>query len=267
MPTLPYTPGSDAAGVVEAVGEGVSHVAVGDRVYTAGTLSGAYAELTLCNESQTHPLPQSIDYEQGAAVNIPYSTAYRALFQRARIVSGEVVLVHGASGSVGIAALQLARAAEVTIIGTSSTERGRALVAEQGAHHVLDHGATNYLEQAVALTGGRGIDVILEMLANANLGNDLEILAQDGRVVVIGSRGEVQINPRELIRRDASILGMGMLNVSAEKLANIHTAIRTGLEDGSLRPIVGQKMPLADAPHAHEAVLQPGSYGKIILVP
>lgn len=267
MPTLPYTPGSDAAGVVEAVGEGVSHVAVGDRVYTAGTLSGAYAELTLCNESQTHPLPQSIDYEQGAAVNIPYSTAYRALFQRARIVSGEVIMIHGASGSVGVAALQLARAAEVTIIGTSSTERGRALVAEQGAHHVLDHGATNYLEKATSLTDGRGMDVILEMLANVNLGNDLKVLAQDGRVVVIGSRGEVQINPRELIRRDASILGMGMLNASAESLANIHTAIRTGLEDGSLRPIVGQKMPLADAPHAHEAVLQPGSYGKIILVP
>lgn len=206
MPALPYTPGSDAAGVVESVGEGVSHVAVGDRVYTAGTLSGAYAELTLCNISQTHPLPRSLNYAQGAAVNIPYATAYRALFQRAKVVSGDVILIHGASGSVGIAALQLACAADVAIIGTSSTERGRTLVAEQGAHHVLDHGATNYLDQAVALTGGRGIDVILEMLANVNLGNDLRVLAQNGRVVVIGSRGEVQINPRNLISRDASIL-------------------------------------------------------------
>ncbi|HVG18449.1 MAG TPA: alcohol dehydrogenase catalytic domain-containing protein, partial [Blastocatellia bacterium] len=110
-PALPYTPGMDAAGDVEAVGEGVTRVAIGDRVYVARTLTGAYAEQALCNESQVHPLPRHISYSQGAAVNVPYATAYRALFQRAKAVAGESVLVHGASGGVGIASVQLARAA------------------------------------------------------------------------------------------------------------------------------------------------------------
>ena len=188
-PPTPYTPGADGAGIVEAIGEGVTRVTVGDRVYTAGSVSGTYAEQTLCKESQVHPLPERASFAQGAAVNVPYATAYRALFQRAQASPGEVVFVHGASGGVGIAAVQLARAAGMSVIGTAGTEQGRRLVAEQGAHHVLNHRASGYLEQVLALTNGRGADVILEMLANVNLGNDLNVLAQSGRVVVIGNKG------------------------------------------------------------------------------
>lgn len=191
-PSLPYTPGMDAAGVVESIGDEVTGAAVGDSVYVAGSVSGTYAQQALCNESQVHRLPLQITFEQGAAIGVPYATAYRALFQRAAAREGEVVLVHGGTGGVGIAAVQLARAAGTIVIATGGTEKGRSKVAELGAHHVLDHHAPDYLHQAVAITGGAGVDVILEMLANVNLGKDLEILAKRGRVVVIGSRGKVE---------------------------------------------------------------------------
>lgn len=266
-PALPYTPGMDGAGVVEVVGMNVRRVSVGDRVYIAGALSGTYAELALCEAARVQRLPDTITFAQGAAVNVPYTTAYRALFGRARAMPGETVLVHGASGGVGIAALQLGRAHGMTMIGTGGTEEGRRLVMEQGAHHVFDHHAPDYLDEVVEATGGSGVDVILEMLANVNLGRDLTVLARGGRVVVIGSRGTVEINPRDAMGRDASILGMTLMNATPQELYAIHSALTAGLENGTLRPIVGQEMPLAEAARAHEAVMQPGAYGKIVLIP
>jgi NADPH2:quinone reductase len=266
-PPLPYTPGMDAAGDVEAIGDGIARVGVGDRVYVAGTLTGAYAEQALCNESQVHPLPSHVSYSQGAAINVPYATAYRALFHRAKASAGESVLVHGASGGVGIASVQLARAAGMSVIGTGGTDEGRALAAREGAHHVLDHRAPDYLQEVLNLTGGQGVDVILEMLANVNLGNDLKVLAKFGRVVVVGNRGNVEINPRDAMGRDAAILGMTLMNASERELAGIHAALVAGLENGTLRPIVGREVPLAAAPRAHEAVMEPGAYGKIVLIP
>jgi NADPH2:quinone reductase len=266
-PPLPYTPGFDAAGVVDSVGEGVTQVAVGNRVYVGWSLTGAYAEQALCAESQVHPLPERVSYAQGAAVHVPYATAYYGLFLRAGASPGETVLVHGASGGVGVAAVQLTRAAGMTVIGTAGTDKGREMVVEQGAHHVLDHRAPGYLQQVLALTGGRGADVVLEMLANVNLGKDLGILAPGGRVVVIGSRGTVEIDPRMTMVRNASIVGLALYNASECESAAIHAALVAGLENGTLRPIVGQEMPLADAPRAHHAVMEPGAYGKIALIP
>jgi len=253
--------------VVEALGPGVSGRKVGDRVYVGGTLSGAYASLALCEAWQVHTLPEGVSFAQGAAVNVPYATAYRALFQRTRAQAGETVLVHGASGGVGVASVQMARAAGMVVIGTAGTDKGRHLVAEQGAHHVVDHRAPGYLEQILKITNGRGVDVVLEMLANVNLGKDLTILAPRGRVVVIGSRGPVEINPRDTMRRDASIVGFTLLNATREELASIHAALVAGLESGTLRPVVGGEMPLGEAPHAHQAVMEPGAYGKIVLIP
>ena len=266
-PELPYTPGTDAAGIVEAVGEGVKRFKTGDRVYTAGTLSGTYAELAVATESQVHTLPQKISYAQGAGVYVPCATAYRALFQMAHARAGETVLIHGASGGVGVAAVQLARAAGLTVIGTGGTEKGRALVASEGAHHALDHRAPNYLEQVMKITDGHGVDVILEMLANVNLGADLKVLAMRGRVVVIGSRGDVQINPREIMARDAAVFGMSLWNTPETESQSIHAALIAGMENGTLRPVVGKEMPLAEAPRAHKEIMEPGAYGKIVLVP
>jgi len=266
-PALPYTPGMDAAGTVEAVGDGVESVQVGERVYIAGAPRGAYAAQALCEAAQVHPLPARVSFAQGAGVNVPYATAYRALYERAHGHPGETVLVHGASGGVGIAAVQMARAGGFTVIGTAGTEKGRKLVLEQGAHHVVDHSQSGYTEEIMTLTKGRGVDVILEMLANVNLAKDLTLLALRGRVVVIGNRGSIEINPRATMQRDLSILGFTLMNATKEELASIHAALVAGLEGGILNPVVGREMPLAEAPLAHRAVMEPGAYGKIVLVP
>lgn len=266
-PALPYTPGSDAAGMVESVGLGVEGFSPGDRVYVGGTLSGAYADSVVCEAWQVHPLPPNVTFAQGAAVNVPYATAFRALFHFAHARPGETVLIHGASGGVGVACVQLARAAGMTVIGTGGTDRGRQLVAVQGAHHVLDHRAPEYLDELLKITQGRGVDVVLEMLANVNLAKDLTILAQSGRVVVIGNRGSIEINPREIMRRDASVRGFVLFNAGRQELASIHAALVAGLENGTLRPVVGKEIPLKDAPQAHRAVIEPGAFGKIVLVP
>jgi NADPH2:quinone reductase len=266
-PKLPYTPGSDAAGVIEAVGGGVTSVKVGDRVYVGGSVSGAYAEKSLCTEAQVHPLAASATFGQGAAMNVPYATAYHALINRGHGTAGETVLVHGASGGVGIAAVQIARARGMTVIGTAGTARGRQLVLEQGAHHALDHTAPGYLKEVTDLTAGRGPDVILEMLANVNLQADLGIIAMRGRIVVIGNRGNTEVNARLAMNKDAAILGMALFHASPAQLAGIHAALVEGLRNGTLRPVVGQEIPLAQAARAHEAVMEAGHYGKIVLVP
>lgn len=271
LPPLPFIPGSDAAGIVRAVGPEVDGLAPGDRVYVTGTtgppVTGAYAELALCRATQVKALPSNVSFSQGAAVGIPYATAYLALFTKAHALPGETVLVHGASGGVGIAAVQLARAAGLTVIGTAGTERGRKLVAEQGAHDVLDHSEPGYLDSLEGLTGGRGVDVIVEHLANVNLGRDLEALAQRGRVAVVGNRGTVEINPRSAMTRDATIVGMQLWNATEAEVARAHAALGAGLANGTLRPVVGQELALGEAPRAHEAVMEPGAYGKIVLIP
>jgi len=266
-PNLPYTPGADAAGVVEAVGDGVSSLKVGDRVYTSGSLTGTYAEQTLCAETQVHPLPASASFEQGAAMGTAYGTAYRGAFQRGGLKPSETVLVHGASGGVGTAAVQLARAAGAVVIGTAGTEAGLKLVKEQGAHDAVNHTAAGYLDELMQLTGGRGFDLILEMLANKNLNNDLGLLAKKGRVVVIGSRGTIEINPRDAMSREADIRGMTLFATSEQEAREMRAALNTGLENGTLRPVIGQKLPLAEAARAHEEIMNhSGALGKMVLV-
>jgi len=263
---LPYTPGSDAAGTVDAVGEGVTTVQAGDRVYLAGTITGAYAEKALCKASQVRPLPPRLSFAQGAGVHVPYHTAYYGLYDRAKALPGECLLVHGASGGVGLAAVQIARAAGLMVFGTAGSEAGRRLVAGQGAHHVLDHTQEGYLDEIEALTGGKGVDVILEMLANVNLAKDLDFLARNGRVVVIGSRGPVEIDPRLTMVKNSSVLGMSLANATEGETARLHAAVGAGLANGTLTPIIAQEIPLADAPRAHQAIMAPGAHGKIVLV-
>lgn len=267
-PALPYTPGTDGAGTVESLGpDAAKRFKPGDRVYLAGSLSGTYAELVLCEEQFVFPLPAHVSFAQGAAMHVPYATAFRALFQRAHALAGETLLVHGASGGVGIAAVQLARAAGLRVIGTVGSERGRKLVMAEGAHEVLDHSAPNHFEEALAATGGRGYDLILEMLANVNLGRDLGILAPHGRVSVVGSRGNAEITPRDMMGRDGAIVGMSLWNATPQELISIHSALVAGLENKTLRPVIGQEIPLAEAARAHTAIMAAGAYGKIVLIP
>ena len=264
---LPYTPGLDGAGTISTIGSGVKHRQVGERVYVAWSISGTYAEEVLCKEFQTHPLPDGASYGQGAAIGVPYGAAFRALFQKARAVAGETVLVHGASGGVGLAAVQIARAAGLRVIGTAGSDEGMKLVLSQGAHHVLNHKKEGYLGGLQELTCGQGPDVILEMLANVNLDHDLDALAKGGRVVVIGNRGRVEIDPRTAMGKDAAIFGMSLYNASDKELASMHAAFVEGLANGTLRPVISRELPLAAAADAHHGVIETSTLGKIVLLP
>jgi NADPH2:quinone reductase len=266
-PQLPYTPGSDASGVVESIGSGVTKVKPSDRVYTAQTLTGAYAEYALALEAQVHRLPDNVSFEQGAGVWVPYGTAYHALHHFAKARAGETVLVHGASGGVGTAAVQIARAKGMTVFGTAGTDKGLELVKSEGAHQVFNHTKPGNQNEIMKATAGRGVDVILEMLANVNLGGDLKMLALHGRVVVIGSRGDVTITPRDIMARRATVLGFTLWAAQPAETAEIHAGLYAGLENGTLRPVVGKKFPLAEAARAHKEILEPGASGQIILVP
>jgi NADPH2:quinone reductase len=239
----------------------------GDRVYTAKTLTGAYAQYALTLESQVHSLPPKITYAQGAGIGVPYVTAFHALRQVIRARAGETLLVHGASGGVGIAAVQIGRALGMTVLGTAGTEKGLELVKREGAHHAFDHTNSGYRDQILKRTGGLGVDLILEMLANVNLGHDLKLLAPHGRVVVIGSRGDVSITPRDLMTRRGSIHAFTVWSLSEADEKEIHAGLIAGLENNALRPVVGKELPLAEASRAHKEILEPGAHGKIVLVP
>ena len=265
-PNLPYTPGSDVGGTIEQVGTGVTQFTPGDRVYTQGA-SGGYAQLLVCDEGLAHPLPARVSFAQGAALGVPYSTAWRALFLRAGARAGETLLVHGASGGVGTAAVELGRSHGLRVIGTAGTAEGLALAREHGAHLALNHRDANYLQQVMPFTGGAGVDVVLEMLANVNLDHDLDVLALHGRIVVIGNRGRVEIDPRKAMARDGAILGMTLFNATPDESREIHAGLVAGLENGTLNPVIGKEFPLADAVKAHVAVMESGAYGKMVLVP
>ena len=268
LPALPYTPGSDAGGVIAALGPGaVWRREVGQRVYTAGSVTGTYAELAVCKAEHVRALPDGLSAAQGAALGVPYTTAYRALFQRGGARSGETVLVHGASGGVGLAAVQFAQAAGLTVIGTAGSDAGRALVAAQGAAHVLDHHDPGHLAAVLELTHGRGVDLVVEMLADVNLARDVQVLAMGGRIVVVGSRGTVELAPRDLMEREADVRSMRLPNAGPADLAEAHAAIAAALADGSVRPVVARKLPLAEAPRAHRELVAGPALGKIVLVP
>lgn len=266
-PALPFTPGIDGAGTLEAIGSGVVRWKPGARIYLSGSVTGTYAEFALVAAANAHYLPEKISFSQGAGLHIPYATAYRALFQTGHARPNDWLLVHGASGGVGIASVQFASAAGIRVIGTAGTERGRELVVREGAEHALDHKAPDMAARVLEITGGRGADVIVEMLANVNLGADLKMLAPRGRVVIVGSRGDVQITPRDLMAREAAILAVMLWNVPESEMAAIHAAIGAGLDNSTLRPVVGKEIPLAEAPRAHREILEPGAYGKMVLIP
>jgi NADPH2:quinone reductase len=271
VPDLPYTPGGDAAGVISAIGDGVTAFKVGDRVFAGVALGfsmqGCYAEKLLRKADDVLALPDQVAFTQGAALGVPYATAHYGLFARGCAKAGETVFIHGASGAVGTAAIQLARRAGMTVIGSGGSERGRKLILGEGADHAVDHTRNGYLDEIRSLTGGKGPEIILEMLANVNLAADLDLVAKYGRIIVIGNRGEITINPRMTMMKELDVRGLALFNGSRAEMEAIMTDLLNGLADGSLRPVIGREMPLAEAAKAHEAVLEPGAYGKIVLVP
>lgn len=265
-PNLPYTPGSDVSGVIKAVGEGVRLLRAGDRVFTTGTVTGGYAEYTVASEDTVHKLPDLLDFKQGAAIGIPYFTAYRALFHKAHAKAGETVLVHGASGGVGTAACQIARAFGLKVLGTAGTPEGMKLVLSNGAHLVFNHRDKDYLEKIKAATDNQRANIIIEMLSNVNLSNDLQLLDFGGRVIIVGCRGPVEINPRDTMIKESSIIGVALFYATKEETSECAAALFAGMEAGWLKPAVGPEYTLDKAAQAHEDIINsPGASGKMIL--
>ena len=166
---------------------------------------------------------------------------------------------------MGLAALQIARAEGLRIFGTAGTPEGLDLVLGNGADAAFNHHDPDYLSQIKAATHDNGVDIILEMLANENLGNDLALLAARGRVVVVGSRGPVEIDARNLMQREADIRGVTLASATPADLVEIHRRIVVGLEEGYLDPVIGLPLPLSEAARAHEQIMTPGAHGKIVL--
>ncbi|TVQ25080.1 MAG: NADPH:quinone reductase [Spirochaetaceae bacterium] len=272
----PFTPGADGAGVIESIGRfdapgpvsrsGV-RLAVGQRVYVSGSVTGTYAEKCVCTRDQVHPLSDSLSFEQGACLWINYGTAYRALFQRGGAIAGEWVLIHGATGGVGVAAIQWAKLRGLRVIGSYGTPRGRELLESLGVDHAIAHGDDGHLDSVDAATAGHGIDVVVEMLANVNLEADLNVLARGGRVVVVGSRGSIEVTPRRLMAREADVRGVMLYGASDTELTEIHAAIAAAADAGAIEPVIQESLPLARAADAHEIVMNSPSHGKIVLTP
>lgn len=194
-PLLPYTPGSDVAGVIEAVGDNAS--------------------------------------------------AFK----------------------VGLAACQIARAYGLKILGTAGTEEGQKIVLQNGAHEVFNHREVNYIDKIKKYVGEKGIDIIIEMLANVNLSKDLSLLSHGGRVIVVGSRGTIEINPRDTMAKESSIIGVTLFSSTKEEFQQYAAALQAGMEIGWLKPVIGSQYPLEKVAEAHENIIHgSGATGKMILL-
>lgn len=261
--SFPHTPGIDGAGEVVKAGSQVQGFKPGDRVYFSGTTTGACAEFTVCDPAKTYPLPDAVSFVEGACLGVPATTAHRALFGRAQAQAGEKVLIHGATGSVGTIAVQLAKAAGLTVVATAGTAEGEQMLRDIGADAVLNHRNRDYLAPFQDLD--HGFDLIVEMLADVNLDQDLKALARQGRVIIIGSRGSIEITPRDLMGRDAAVMGMALMNTPAEDLATIARSLYPLLAGGLVKPVVRQTYPLAQLPKAQDAVLESGASGNHVI--
>ncbi|XP_050388905.1 quinone oxidoreductase [Patella vulgata] len=265
LPALPYTPGMDTAGIIEQVGQNVENFKIGDRVFTVRTISGAYAEYTVANSLYVGHLGDNLSFDEGAGIGVPYFTAYRALVIRAKAKASETVLVHGASGAVGLASVQLAKSIGLKVIGTAGTPEGMKLIQDNGADFVFNHREEGYMNKITEVIPG-GVDVILEMLSNVNLGKDLEIIKYQGRIIVIGCRGTVEINPRLTMKSECTITGMVLMNAPEAEWREINSAVEAGITHGWLKPHIGLKYPIEEAAKAHDTVINnSGAMGKIIL--
>ena len=266
LPPLPYITGTELAGEI------VAGPRKGERIFAAGTTgprnTGCHAELAVVADAMAHRLPDHLSFAEGAAIPVAFGTAYRALVDRGLLLPGQTVLIHGASGGVGNAATQIASTLGATVIGTASTDEGRQAAINAGAKYVFNHKDANYREQIKQATlGGKGVDLIIEMLANVNLDHDLDLLIPGGRVVVVGSRGKVEIDPRKTMGQEKTIAGMTLWGGGEAGLRRTYTAIGALLARKAIKPIVGVELTLADAAKAHELVLRSGrEVGKIVLL-
>ena len=260
-PKLPWIPGMDGAGIIDQVGDGVDSLSEGQRVYVHGGGLGTYAEYCVCRPGRMFPLPENLDFIEGACLGVPYFTAARALFTRGDVQPGEKVLIHGASGGVGSACLQLLGSRDVRVWGTAGSDAGLELVAANGAAAV-NHRSAGHVDE---LKKAGGFNLIIEMLADANLAADLTLLADGGRVVVVGSRGPVEMMPRDMMGPETAVLGTTLRAAGPQERAVYADMVAWEADSGSVRPPVGRVFDLPEAARAHEAVITGPHSGNIVI--
>ncbi|KAK2149020.1 hypothetical protein LSH36_471g03013 [Paralvinella palmiformis] len=237
----------------------------GDKVYSIFSLSGTYAKYYVSEEKYVFHLHDSVDYHQGAAIGIPYYTAYRALAIRCKAKAGQSVLVHGASGAVGLASCQIGQALGLKVIGTAGTDQGLDLIKKNGAQSAFNHKEGGYIDKIKEATGG--VDIILEMLADVNLAMDCQLCKYHGKIAVIGSRASLDFAPRLLMASEVEVYGVALQSSSEKEMREMESYLYRCQELGLLKPVVGKVYPLEDASEAHRNVIDHsgGSHGKIIL--
>ena len=267
----PKTLGSDGAGEVVAVGERVAAVHVGDRVSFSGLgigSEGSYADYALIAETQAVPIPERLSYQEAAALGMVFPAAYYGLVTRGAVKEGETVLVQGASGGVGSASVQLAKALGARVLATASGADAVELVASLGAEAVIDYRAEDVAARVKELTEGRGVDLVHEMVISVNLPLDVELVAKGGRIVCTGQgpSPEATVPIGAALGKDVSLLFMNLNNAGRAGVAAIAAKVAAMAASGKVRPVIGTTLPLAEARRAHE-LLAGDHLGKIVLLP
>ena len=288
-PSPPCVVGYEVAGEVESVAPGVESQAVGDRVI-AGTRFGGYAELVSVPEDQVIPLPDSLSFEQGAAFPVNYGTAYAALVIMGGLKQGERLLIHAAAGGVGIAATQLASQIGAEVFGTASASKHEAIRA-QGVDHPIDYRNADFAAEAMRITGGIGLDLIIDAVGPSSFRKDYAILRPGGRLVMFGlsevQTGEKRDLPavlRGLVRmplatmpwwrslsvmsENKGVFGLNMLKWwDDEGLDRVLEPLSAGLEAGDYEPVVAEVFPFERAADAHRFIGERRNVGKVVLTP
>jgi NADPH2:quinone reductase len=265
-PPLPFVPGSEVSGVVRSAPAGAS-VSVGERV-TAFCALGGFAETAVAPEFFTFPLTAALDFEQGAGLILNYHTAYFALVLRGRLKEGETVLVHGAAGGVGTASLQVAKGIGARTIAVVSTEAKREVARQAGADEVVLVGGA-WKDEAKELSGG-GVDVVLDPVGGDRFTDSLRALREDGRVIVVGFTGgsipEIKVNRLLLGNTEVVGAGWGAYVMSKPDLnREVGAAVNRMVEEGFIRPIVGESFPLEQAAEALRSIDERRATGKVVL--
>jgi NADPH2:quinone reductase len=268
---LPATPGSEAAGIVDAIGPGVTAVAVGDRVAWAG-VPGAYAELAIVSASRVVPLPDGVSTEQGAAAMLQGMTAHYLAFSTFRLAPGHTCLVHAAAGGVGLLLCQIAKRLGARVIGTVSTPAKAAFARDAGADAVILYTEADFEAEVRAITAGRGVDVVYDSVGRTTFEASLRCLSRRGLLVLFGqSSGPVPaFDPQALNRHGSLFLTRPSLNhhvATREELLARSGDVLGWVADGSLKLRIGGRYPLPEAARAHRDLESRATAGKLLLIP
>jgi NADPH2:quinone reductase len=267
---LPYIPGTDVAGEVEAVSAGVPHVKPGDRVFGRSLNGGGYAQKARIPINEAIPLPHNLTFAEGAAIPVPFYTAYVALHYKAQLKAGETVLVSAGGGGVGVAAIQLAKAAGARVFTTVGSEEKAVRTQELGADKAINYKTQDFAAEIQKLTDGRGVDVIIENVATDNLAKDYTALARYGRVVLIGAgtgkAPNATVPVTAALMKDATTYAF-VLGNSAERIPEMAGALTPLFSSGALKAIIHKTYPLSAATEALGDLLAGRVFGKLILEP